>query len=77
MMRASLKGPFPVIVETSYGKGKIVVISDSSFLINSMIDLGDNLKLVNVLTDGRQAMLDTSHWKPNLHKNKKNSARLL
>jgi hypothetical protein len=61
------KGPFPVIVETSYGKGKIIVISDSSFLINSMVGLGDNLEFVRAVAGDRRILLDTSHWTPSLH----------
>ena len=61
------KGPFPVIVEASYGKGKIIVISDSSFLINSMVKLGDNLEFVRAIAGDRRMLLDISHWKPSLH----------
>jgi len=42
-------GPFVIAAESTMGKGKIVLISDPSILINSMLDKSDNRKLVGYL----------------------------
>lgn len=56
------KGPFPVIAEIPYSSGLLVVVSDPSIMINSMIDMEDNQILLKHLTSGRRVFLDTSHW---------------
>jgi hypothetical protein len=59
------KGPFPVAVKMSFGKGELIVVSDPSILINSMVGKDDNLLFVkNVLEPQIQTvpvLLDTSH----------------
>jgi len=46
-------GPFCVVYVQSIGEGTVYVISDSSIFINSMIDLGDNKRFIQLLTNGR------------------------
>lgn len=58
------RGPFVVAAEVPYGHGKLVVVSDPSFLINSMLDSGANAEFAEYLLDGREALLDVSHWTP-------------
>ena len=50
----------PVIAEIPYGGGYVVLISDSSIFINSMITRGDNQALVDYLSQGT-ALLDEAH----------------
>jgi len=57
------KGRFPVIVEVDFGKGKIVLIADSSVFINSMILMEDNLKLIKQFAEDKTVLLDVSHWR--------------
>ena len=58
------RGPFVVAAELTYLGGKIVVISDSSILINSMLRLGDNLEFTRAILGERTPLLDASHWAP-------------
>lgn len=60
-------GPFPVIVEKSYGDGKIIVVSDSSLFINSIIVLGDNKILLKNIVGEKNAIVDSSLWNPSAH----------
>ena len=60
-------GPFSIAVEKSYGEGKIIVISDSSLFINSIIELGDNKKLLENIVGEKKAIVDTSLWNPTAH----------
>jgi hypothetical protein len=60
-------GPFPVAVELSYGPGKLVLVADSSLLINSMIHREQNARLALYLAGGRTPAVDNSHWEENLH----------
>lgn len=61
---AELVGPFPVMAEVEYGRGSLVLISDSSIFINSMLDRDDNYALLRNLVDGRAVYVDVSHWAP-------------
>lgn len=46
-------GPEPVLVSLAYGKGAILLLSDPSVLVNSMLDKGDNQKLFeNIVKSG-------------------------
>ena len=63
---AELVGPLPVMAEVGYGGGSLVLISDSSLFINSMLDRGDNDALLRNLVDGRVVYVDVSHWSPSL-----------
>ncbi|MEM3070946.1 MAG: DUF4350 domain-containing protein [Candidatus Bathyarchaeia archaeon] len=58
------KGPFPVAAEAGYGAGRIIVVSDPSFMINCMFDMEGNAEFAAHLLKGRRPLLDTSHWRP-------------
>jgi hypothetical protein len=51
---------FPVMAEVPYAQGKIILISDSSVFINSMIEKGDNMNLLKHLAQ-RTSIIDESH----------------
>jgi hypothetical protein len=59
----SPSGPFPIAAETSYGKGQIIIFSDSDLFINSMITLADNLQLLKNIAQNKKAIIDTGVWK--------------
>ena len=61
------EGPFPVIAKFNYGSGLVYVISDPSFLLNSMIDLADNYKLITNLVENRTVIIDQYHLRSNIH----------
>ena len=54
------EGPFPVIANFQIGKGELVLISDPSILINSMLEMGDNRRFLENIAQG-QIFLDQSH----------------
>ncbi|MHC1628894.1 MAG: DUF4350 domain-containing protein [Candidatus Nezhaarchaeales archaeon] len=58
------KGPFDVacIIEFE-GKSKVIVISDPSLFINSMIHQKDNIEFIKAIAEGRQILVDCFHWK--------------
>jgi len=60
-------GPFPVIAKFKYESGTVYVISDPSFLLNSMVDMGDNYKLILNLVKNKNVWIDQYHLKDNLH----------
>ena len=66
-------GPLPVITYHSLGKGKVLVIADSSIFINSMGAIADNnilMQNITTLTTGN-LFFDQSHLPPsNLSKTK-------
>jgi hypothetical protein len=45
-------GVHPIIVEIQVNNGKLILISDSSLFINSMIDKGGNRELLKALAEG-------------------------
>jgi len=59
----SVYEPLPVVAVVTYGKGVLILISDSSLFINSMLDRGDNLVLLSGVTRGR-VFLDEAHSIP-------------
>ena len=59
-------GPFPVIIGIERGEGGLVVMSDSSVFINSMLDKDDNGVLLLNLVGDRDVYIDISHWEPGL-----------
>jgi len=63
---AELVGPLPVIAEIGYGGGSLVLISDSSLFINTMLNRDDNCALLRNLVNGRVVYVDVSHWSPSL-----------
>jgi len=58
-------GPFPVAAYQRVGLGSLVLISDSSLLLNSMLELGDNRRfmrnLFQLAGDGAKIYLDEVH----------------
>jgi len=60
-------GPFPVAVELNYGSGRLILVSDSSLPINSMLNREQNLQFALYLAGGRTPAIDNSHWEENLH----------
>ena len=60
-----LKGPLPVAAKTNFGAGTIILVSDPSILINSMLVKDDNMLFIKNLTGsdtkGAKILLDTSH----------------
>jgi hypothetical protein len=55
-------GSFPVAVELRYGAGKLVVISDSSLFINSMLGREANRELLRQLLASRKPVLVADRW---------------
>ena len=59
------QGPLPVAARQQLGKGEIILVSDPSILINSMLGRGDNAQFMKNLigpeTTSVQILLDTSH----------------
>ncbi len=47
------RGSYPLIADIRFGKGKLVVISDPSIFINSMLPLQDNKLLIEKLVSNR------------------------
>ena len=56
------KGPFPMIAEVAYGKGKIYLISDSSLFINSMLSEEENRKFLANIIKKKKIFIDISHY---------------
>jgi len=58
-------GPLPVIAKKDFGNGSLILISDPSIIINSMIDMEDNQKfltnLINVHGKPLHVLFDISH----------------
>jgi len=54
------EGPFPVIANFQIGKGELVLVSDPSILINSMLEMGDNRQFLENIAQG-QIFLDQAH----------------
>jgi hypothetical protein len=55
-------GPFPVAVELRYGAGKLVVVSDSSLFINSMLGREANGEFLQQLLASRKPVLVADRW---------------
>jgi hypothetical protein len=55
-------GPFEVAAMTAYGKGSIIIFSDSSIFLNSVIGLGDNLKLLHNIAGDKKVFVDAGVW---------------
>ncbi|MDW8004854.1 MAG: DUF4350 domain-containing protein [Thermofilaceae archaeon] len=56
------EGPLPVAASLFYGAGELIIISDSSLFITSMLKRESNLKLLDELLSGTQPALVVSHW---------------
>jgi len=63
------KRPYPVIAIARRGRGRAIIVSDSSILINCMIDEGNNyyfLKLLLSTYGVKTVVLDYSHYEKKL-----------
>ncbi len=56
------KGPFTVGCSVKIGEGELIIFSDSSLFINSMIGKGLNKKLLLNIVEDRNVLIDHSHW---------------
>jgi len=52
---------YPIVAAEDRGAGRIIVVSDSSVLINAMIDRPDNRAFVRSLIDSERVVIDTTH----------------
>ncbi|MBT9149758.1 MAG: hypothetical protein DDT28_01193 [Dehalococcoidia bacterium] len=50
--RAEPKGPLPVAARFRVGQGEVILVSDPSILINSMVRMEDNRAFLGYLTEG-------------------------
>ncbi|MEM3739757.1 MAG: DUF4350 domain-containing protein [Candidatus Korarchaeum sp.] len=60
-------GPFPVAVEVTYASGRVILLSDSSLFTNSIINLGDNMRLLKNIAGNRVVAIDSSVWRRSMH----------
>ena len=68
------KGPLPVAVSLKYGEGTLIVISDPSIVINSMLDFESNLEFMENLVKGKKVFIDQTHIPKSLHEQLKEAA---
>jgi len=64
-----VKGQYPAVVVVKKRRGRIVLISDPSILINCMIDEGDNYRFVKLILSRyrvRRVVIDYSHYEKRL-----------
>jgi hypothetical protein len=57
-------GPFPVFVDVAFGDGVLLVVSDSSLFINSVLGKDDNQILLTSLVGDKTVYVEDSHWRP-------------
>lgn len=55
-------GPFIVAAEATYGRGRILIFADSSLFLNSVLNLGDNYRLLHNIADGHKVYVDVGVW---------------
>jgi len=55
-------GPFPVAVELRVGPGTLIVVSDSSLFLNSMMGREANRDFLLAILGGRRPAVDVGHW---------------
>ena len=56
------QGPFPIVAYRDVGLGRLYVVSDPDFMLNSMLNVGDNVAFINnVLANGREVYIDVRH----------------
>ena len=53
-------GPYPVVAHASYGRGDLLLVSDSSLFLNSLLDRGDNGYLLRNVVRG-SSVIDEAH----------------
>ena len=56
------KGPFTVMAAEKFGKGTLLVVGDSQFLLNSEWTLANNRILIGNVFSGAGVYVDSSHW---------------
>jgi len=56
------RGPFATACFLSLGRGKLIIVADSSLWINSMFQMEDNQEFLKSLIGGRAVLIDGSHW---------------
>ena len=61
------KGSQPILAQTRIGKGNLILLSDPSIFINSMINKSDNTQLLKNIAKGKTVYLDLSHYKTTPH----------
>lgn len=61
------KGPLPVAASLKYGEGTLVVISDPSIIINSMLNFKNNLEFIESLVKDKEVFIDQIHIPKSLH----------
>ncbi len=55
------RGPFPVAVMVYYGNGIVIVVSDESIWVNSMLEFGGNKRFLENIIGGRKLYIDQYH----------------
>ncbi len=60
------RGPFPVVAMIKKGNGMIIVVSDSSIAINSMIYRCDNKAFITNIVKGKRVIVYGGLWEENL-----------
>jgi len=58
----STRGPFAVLAAQSFGKGELVVVGDSQFLLNSEWTIANDKVLIGNLFSKGNVYFDASHW---------------
>lgn len=60
-------GPFIVLADVKYGRGRVILVSDSSLFINGVLNYGDNIKLLKNIVEDKAVYVDTSIWQATTH----------
>jgi len=59
------KGPLPVVVRFHFNQGVLILVSDPSIIISSMVGRDDNYAFIKYLTtyngEGKEILVDESH----------------
>ena len=61
------KGKQPILAQTNIGEGNLLLLSDPSIFINSMINKSNNIQLLKNIVEGKTVYLDLSHYKTTPH----------
>jgi len=61
------KGRQPILAQANIGEGTLLLLSDPSIFINSMINKSDNAQLLKNIIEGKTTYLDLSHYITTLH----------
>lgn len=56
-----IRGPLVVAAQVKMGKGAVVIISDSSIIVNSMVGRDNNYDFIKYFTEGKRILIDGSH----------------